>query len=97
MALLMPMRGVAVMVVGRKPSSRTRRGERGRVTSSCFRRAGDAEGLAEAAGAGAEELGVGGGGRPRRRAMVSRPATGSRARKRTPPGWPSGWQETLRQ
>src|ERR1700678_471715 len=31
MALLMPMRGVAWIEVGRKPSSRTRRGERARV------------------------------------------------------------------
>ena len=36
MALVMPMRGVAMMVEGRKPSSRTRRGERGRVTSMLF-------------------------------------------------------------
>ena len=36
-------------------------------------------------------------GTPRNRAMVEMPPTGSSARMRTQPAWPSGWQEKLRQ
>ncbi len=62
MALVMPMRGVAVMVVGRKPSSRTRRGGSGAGYVEAVFGQGDTEGLAETAGSGAEEIWFGGGG-----------------------------------
>ena len=94
----MPIRGVMWIFPGLVPSSVMWMREWGEVTSRSleFLRV-MSSAWQRRPGPPVRSLGLAVRGRRRRRAMVSRPSIGSRARMRTPPASPLRWEETLKQ